>query len=231
MFVTALVLSGLFFFSGGVYAQDVQEAASFREVTGNVEVKASGSTAWAKAAAGDRIEKDTLISTGFKSSAVILLGNSILMVQPVTRLSLEEIVQSQNEERVNLYLQTGKIRAEVKPPVGGTSAFTVRSPVATASVRGTSFEFDTENLRVDEGRVLYALANGRRTQVAGGGTSYVDQTNNTVISPFAAAAELLSPALPPGSGSGSPVGDRTPVIPPVVPPSQGADVGVGFGWD
>jgi hypothetical protein len=59
-----------------------------------IPIKAPGSTAWVSAVAGDRIEKDTLISTGFKSSAVILLGNSVLMVQPVTRLSLEEIIRN-----------------------------------------------------------------------------------------------------------------------------------------
>jgi hypothetical protein len=74
--------------------------------------------------------------------------------------SLEKIVQSQDEERINLRLQTGSIRAEVKPPVGGSSEFTVRSPSATASVRGTSFEFDRENLWVEDGRVRYALDNG-----------------------------------------------------------------------
>jgi hypothetical protein len=225
IFVSVFVLSGIFLLTPRLHAQ---ETASFREVTGTVEIKAPGSTAWTGAAAGDRIGRDTLISTGFKSSAVILLGNSVIMVQPVTRLSLEEIIRNQDGEQVMLYLQTGRIRAEVNPPVGGTSDFTVRSPIATASVRGTSFEFDTENLIVDKGQVLYSLTNGRGTPVAGGGMSYVDETNNTVISPFAAAAELLSPALPPGSGSGSPVGDRTPAITPTQPLGAAK---VSFGWD
>jgi hypothetical protein len=88
-----------------------------------------------------------------------------------------------------------------------------------------------ENLRVTEGRVRYSLANGRRVSVAAGGMSYVDEANNTVASPFAAAAELLSPALPPGSGSGGPLGDRAPAITPVILPLLEADVDVGFGWD
>jgi hypothetical protein len=233
-FAAVLIAGGFFLFSSGLYAQDIhvqdtaaREAAFFRETSGTVEIKAPGSTVWASAAAGDRVENNTLISTGFKSIAVLVLGNSIIIIQPVTRLSLEEIVRDQNGERVNLYLQTGRVRAEVKPPVSGKTDFTVRSPVATASVRGTSFDFDTENLRVDEGRVQYSHDNGRSTSIPAGGMGYVDETNNTVISPFAAAAELLSPALPVGSGSGGPAGDQAPVIlpPPVV------DVGVGFEWD
>jgi ferric-dicitrate binding protein FerR (iron transport regulator) len=234
MAALALVLSGILFFARSVHAQ---ETAFFREISGTVEIKAAGSAEWVSVAAGDRIEKNTVVSTGFRSTAVLVLGDSVITVRPVTRLSLEEIIRNQNDEQVNLYLHTGRVRAEVKPPTAGKIDFTVRSPTATASVRGTSFEFDTENLRVDEGQVQYSLSNGRRVFVAAGGMSYVDENNNTVISPFDAAAELLVPAPPPGSGSGSPMRNNAPVIGPVgdnataVPPSSDAEVGVGFGWD
>jgi hypothetical protein len=222
-----------------------QETAFFREINGTVEIKTPGSAEWVKAAAGDGIEKNTIISTGFKSTAALVVGDSVITVRPVTRLSLEEIIRNQDSEQVNLYLHTGRVRAEVSPPSGRKTDFTVRSPVATASVRGTSFEFDTENLRVDEGRVQYSLANRRQGYVAAGGISYVDETNNTVVSPFEAAAKLLVPTLPVGSGSGGPVGDHAPAISPgnnvpaispVVPADAAdvadvADVGVGFGWD
>jgi hypothetical protein len=224
MVVLALVLSGTFLFAGTVYAQEI---AFFRELSGTVEIKAPGSALWVNAAAGDRIEKNTLISAGFKSTAVLVLGDSIITVRPLTRLSLEEIIRNQNNEQVNLYLHTGRVRAEVKPPAGGKTDFTVRSPVATASVRGTSFEFDTERLLVGEGLVQYSLANGRQVYVAQGGVSYVDEVNNTVINPFDAAAELLVPAPPPGSGSGGPAGDNAPAV----LPSSRAEVGVGFEWD
>jgi hypothetical protein len=236
VFILALTLGGSFLFVPRLHAQ---EAAFFRELSGTVEIKGPGSAAWVNAAPGGRIEKDTLISTGFKSAAVIVMGNSVITVRPVTRLTLEEIIRNQDGEQVSLYLQTGRIRADVKPPGGGKTDFTVRSPTATASVRGTSFEFDTENLRVDKGQVVYSLANGKAASVAAGGISYVDETGNTVVSPFEAAAELLSPALPPGSGSGSPVGDKAPaVIPPLIPvipplpssPSE-IDAEVGFRWD
>jgi hypothetical protein len=176
---------------------------------------------------GDRITKNTLVSTGFRSTAVLVLGESVITVRPVTRLSLEEIIRNQSGEQINLRLQTGRIRAEIKPPAEGGITFTVKSPIATASVRGTSFEFDTETLRVAEGRVVYSLDNGRAVYVVSGGLSYVDESNHTVISPFDAAAELLVPAPPPGSGSGGPAGDNAPAI---TPPS-GAQVGLDFRWD
>jgi hypothetical protein len=228
--VLTFVLGGFFF----VRSLPAQEAAFFREVNGTVEVRASGSAAWVNAAVGDRIERNTVVSTGFKSTTVVVVGDSVITIRPVTRLSLEEIIRNKDGEQVNLYLQTGRIRADVKPPAGGKTDFTVRSPTATASVRGTSFEFDTESLRVDEGRVQYSLANGRHVYVAEGGMSYVDETNNTVVGSFEAVAELLVPALPPGSGSGSPTGDNAPAVTPVVPevlPPSGADVEIGgFDW-
>jgi hypothetical protein len=219
----------LVFVSGLLFARSLQaqESAFFREINGTVEIKAPGSTLWTNAAAGDRIEKNTLVSTGFKSTAIIVFGDSLITVRPVTRLSLEEIAREQNNEQVNLFLHTGRVRADVKPPAGGSSNFTVRSPIATASVRGTSFEFDTEHLRVDEGRVQYSLDNGRQVYVGGGGISYVDEPTNTVVSPFDAAAELLTPALPTGSGlAGSTAGDNVPAVLPLAGAME-----LGYGWD
>jgi hypothetical protein len=55
----------------------------------------------------------------------------------------------------DLYLQVGKVKTEVKKTGGVQNDFTIRSPVTTASVRGTVFDFDTVNLDVFEGIVLY----------------------------------------------------------------------------
>jgi hypothetical protein len=223
-----VMAAGFFLLSMNVGAQDIDaQGALIRELYGTVETRAPGSSDWVRAKAGDRIEKDAFISTGFESGAVLAAGESLITVRPLTRLSLEEIVRDQDGERINLSLQTGRIRAEVNPPTDGRKiSFTVRSPVVSASVRGTTFEFDTENLTVTDGEVLYGMGGGREVSVAGGETSYVDRENNTVISPFVAAAELLAPALPPGTDFGGPLDDRAPAMTP--PP---AAVGIEFGWD
>ncbi|MDR1625798.1 MAG: FecR family protein [Spirochaetia bacterium] len=224
--VSAFALCAAFFFTQSLAAQE--EKAVLREVRGNVEIKAPGAAAWVKATAGDRVEKNTLVSTGFQSSALLVVGDSLITLRPLTRLSVEEILRSQGGERVELRLQTGRMRAEVRPPAGGKTDFTVRSPMATASVRGTTFEFDTQRIRVEEGRVAYSLAAGGRRgrSVGGGGAGYVDEVANTVVSPFTAAAELLTPAPPVGSASGGPQGDNAPTLTP-----SGADVGLGFAWE
>ncbi|AEF84897.1 conserved hypothetical protein [Treponema primitia ZAS-2] len=211
----------IFISAGGIlFAQDF---GTFWEVNGTVEIRSPDGT-WVRAGPGDRIEKATLISSGFKSSAVISLGDSIVMLRPLTRLSLEEILQNKEGEAISLSLQTGRIRAEVSPPSGGRTDFTIRSPSAVASVRGTSFEFDTVNLRVLHGQVLYSRINGTQVPVAGGEMSYVDEIEGRVVSPFEAAAENLSLPHPMGSGSGLRGNTRD------ISPGTGT-VGIEFAWD
>jgi hypothetical protein len=167
------------------------QTAVLRDMSGTVEIKAPNSSEWKPAVQGQRLEKTTVISTGFKSIALIALGNSTITVRALTRLSLEEIVQSQGSEEVKLYLQTGRVRANIRPPVGGQTNFQVRSPSATASVRGTSFDFDGTSITVDEGRVH--VAGGDRTGVYVGAGHMVrsDPETGRIIAPAETFRETL----------------------------------------
>ncbi|GHV46685.1 iron dicitrate transporter FecR [Spirochaetia bacterium] len=184
----------------------------FKTVTGTVEVKAPGSSSWITAWAGMVIENNTSISTGFKSTALLSVGNSVITVLPITRLTLEEIIANGANEQVGLYLHTGRIRAEVTPPAGGRTEFAVRSPSVTASVRGTVFEFDTVNLNVIAGRVLYSSNAGSLALVRGGEQSTINETSSTVTAPREIAAAAFSPELPAGAHSGTP-GQHGPIGP------------------
>jgi hypothetical protein len=213
-----LVLAG-----GCLFAQN----ARFIELAGNVEIKAGGQAAWVAAAPDMEIGRDTVVSTGFKSTARIRVGNSILTIRPLTRLTLAELVQRGSDEEVDLYLETGRVRAEVRPPSGGKTDFTVRSPSVTASVRGTAFEFDTRRIEVENGRVLFASANGQAVYVDGGEKSYVDETKSRVVPPFEAEIASLTPKLPGLSDTGNDTGNGAPVI---SRPSGPGDIGAAFEW-
>ncbi|MDR2663210.1 MAG: FecR family protein [Treponema sp.] len=193
-----------------------------REVRGTVEIKRPGSSAWAPAAPGQELTGDTQISTGFKSSALISLGNSTLTVQPLTRLSLEEIRAAAEAEQVNVRLQAGRIRVNVKPPAEGTVNFTVRSPTATASVRGTAFEFDTVNLRVDEGTVRFSGGGAVTVYVRAGETGAPDPVTGKTAAPVETAAAL---APPPPAG----VEDIGVSAAAAVP--SAADLDIGITWE
>jgi len=153
--------------------------AVIKQVAGTVEIKAPGKD-WVPARAGASLTKDTAISTGFKSVAVVTVGASTLTVKPLTRLTLGEIARLEGSETVRLALLSGRVRADVKPPAGGKTDFTVKSPTATASVRGTGFDQDIVNLDVGEGDVEFTGPDGQPVQVGAGQSSTVDEDGGAV---------------------------------------------------
>lgn len=172
----------------GAFAQNGKQMSGvIREITGEVELKRAGASAFVRAKKGDAVAVDTIVSTGFKSTAIIEAGNSTIAVQPLTRLSFAEIQSAADTETVNLSLQAGRVKVDVKPPTGTTEVFTVRSPTSTASVRGTSFEFDTCNLKVKEGRVAFNGKKGMGILVPAGMTSSVG-ADGRAVDPIGAAA-------------------------------------------
>ena len=180
-----------------VFAQS--QTAVIREMSGEVEIKRSGSSNWVNAKQGDVIDRQTIISTGFRSSAVIAAGNSIITVRALTRMSLEELILTNETETVNINLNTGRIRVEVNPPAGGRTDFSVQTPEAVASVRGTEFEMDTVSLQVIQGNVSYAPLSApvmRPMTVSAGQSTWVDTDTGSAVQPIAAAESSIAlPAL------------------------------------
>jgi hypothetical protein len=214
------------FFLTGAFCQN----GIIRELAGEVELRHAGASSFVRASAGDDVALNTIISTGFRSTATIAVGHSLITVRPLTRLSLAEIQSMDNTENVSLNLQTGRIRVDVNPPAGQMTNFTVQSPVATASVRGTSFEFDTVNLSVEEGRVFFSGNTGSAVIVAAGGASFV-RIDGTAIEPAGVEALILTPPAP----IGTPLTDGTSSLDsasgtPDQPAGSPGEIGVDFSW-
>jgi hypothetical protein len=176
-------------------------------------VKTPGSDVWVKAVQGQTIANATQISTGFKSSAVIALGNSTLDIHALTRLSLEEIIATRNNEKVGLNLRAGKVHVDVKPPADTKTDFTIRAPSVTASVRGTSFDMDTQGLWVSDGMVSYTGTGGASVYVARGEHSDVGAQGK------ASASTAITDAPPPPAGT---EGDNSPNLTPILSASPAA---------
>jgi len=177
-----------------VYSQ----SGTIRELSGEVELKPAGASAYTPAKAGSLVAQDTIVSTGFKSTAIIEVGSNVITVRPLTRLSLSEIQSSANAESLNINLQAGRIKVDVKPPAGTKANTVVQSPSATASVRGTSFEMDTKNLAVSEGRVAWGGSDGIKVSVNSGNTSTITSEGKTV-SPVEVTKSGVLPSNPIGS--------------------------------
>jgi len=161
-----------------------------RELTGEVELKKAGTTAFVSASAGDAVSSNTIISTGFKSTAIIAIGSSVITVRPLTRLTLAEIQSVENSEKINVKLQAGRVKVEVKPPAGTKTNLNVQSPSATASVRGTIFEMDAKNLNGIEGKVILSGTSGAGVMVTGRNSSTVN-IDGTVSNPADNAAQSV----------------------------------------
>jgi hypothetical protein len=172
------------------------QQASIQEITGSVELKKAGAAAWEAAQKGQTIAANTIVSTGFKSYALIKLGNSTLTVRPLTRLTLTEISATAGTETINVGLQAGRLRADLKPPSGANGAYHVQTPPATASVRGTVFEIDTFRLWVIEGAVEYAPKSGAPMWIHAGRHSYVSERSGRAALPEETMYEALRPDLP-----------------------------------
>ena len=169
-----------------------------KELSGTVELKTAGSAAFAAAKAGDIVNQDTVVSTGFKSTALIEVGSTVITVRPLTRLTLTEIHASSGSESLNVNLQSGRIRVDVNPPAGAKASMAVSSPSATASVRGTSFEFDTRNLHVNSGNVVFKGTRGQGTLITAGFNSSTDQ-KGSAVNPLGSGVAAYKPQMPAGT--------------------------------
>jgi len=185
-----------------VFAQN----GTIRELSGIVEIKKPGSSSYVAAKAGDQVSQDTIISTALKSVAMVEIGSAVILVQPLTRLSLTEISASASSETININLQTGRVRVDVNPPAGLKASMTVTSPSATASVRGTSFDLSTQNLYVQHGSVSFTGNRGNSLLVNTGSDSQV-KTDGSVVDPLDTRSGRLLPPLPAGvdTRAGAPV--------------------------
>ena len=199
--IMVLMLMMMMVGAGIVSAQN--PGAMIREINGTVELKSEGSGDWKQASVGDRIEKATMISTGFRSTALLAVGESTIVVRPLTRLTLNELLNQSGTETINIGMNSGRIRVEVKPPAGGRVDFTVQSAVATASVRGTVFEMNPVRLTVVEGLVRYSGTTGSKmaVQVNAGQNSQIDEVTSTAIHPLVLAKMDRRPQVLPGQSA------------------------------
>lgn len=128
-------------------------------VEGKVEQQVANGS-WKPLKQGDIIASGTMISTGFRSNATVKLGSSILTIKPLTRMTLVELAEKEDVVDTELFIEVGNVRAEVNSHNNKRNGFTVKSPVATASVRGTVFEAG-DRIVVQQGSVQVRARAGK----------------------------------------------------------------------
>ena len=153
-----------------LFATDL--TAVVKEASGKVEIRSPGER-WKTATPGMKIETGDSISTGFRSKAILAIGESQVVVKQLTRMELSELVEKEGTIRTGLNLRVGKIKAKVRTTTGLRQDFRLTSPVSTAAVRGTSFEYDGINLKVIEGTVEFTNKRGQKRMVPAGVASRI----------------------------------------------------------
>ncbi len=209
----------------GVTALSAQEelGALAQEIEGQVDVSINGGD-WVELREGDAVPIDSRISTGFGSRAVLAVGDSaVITVEALTRMAIEELVVEEGVERSSLNLEVGRIQGEVERTAERPTEFEVRSPVATASVRGTSFSFDGDSLTVTGGVVSITNAFGRERLIVAGEQSETDgysapaapadqRARQAITSPYTPGGDDEEAAPPDGEVAIEEVGPATLII-------------------
>ena len=159
-FKTAFVLSLLLVVTPVLWAANPQAVLS--SLKGKVEVKAPGQKAWVPATEGQTLSPAATLSTGFDSSVVVVIDKTTIQVKPLTRMTIDKLVEESGTVKTSTFLRVGSVSASVKSAEGVKQDFKVQSPYSTASVRGTEFDFDGLKLKVQEGLVVLILGRPKR---------------------------------------------------------------------
>lgn len=113
------------------------ENAKVTYTKGKVEVLRNEK--WQQLKVGDYLQEKDIVSTGFNSETKIIYKDSVMNLGALTRITFEELSSSDFKETVSVFLNTGAVRSKVNHSSGKKVAYSVKTPVAVASVRGTDF--------------------------------------------------------------------------------------------
>lgn len=151
--------------------------AKFVSIEGKVEILEDGM--WIPVEEGDIIqERGAVISTGFKSNAVVSVKGTNFTLGPLTRITIENMVAMENKDSTQIYIDSGSLKANVSSSDGRKVGFKVRSAVATASVRGTEFKVTSSGrLSVTQGLVSFGGPEASSAEVA------KSEDNSTDVAP------------------------------------------------
>lgn len=208
-----------------VAAEVTQDKAEVISFTGKAEYQTA--EGWEPITVGAQLEQGTVISTGFKSSVVLAIGDSRFTVAALSRIAIDKLVEDNSNYDTEMKLTTGKLQMDVKAKPGKSTSFTVRSPTATASIRGTQgIMSSTGTLQSITGVwTMSSLAPASRPITVQGtqsadipnvfevNTPQQTSLNNSSITNTSttnlAAAEAVSPSVAPSA----PANDMTTIIP------------------
>jgi hypothetical protein len=128
----------LFLLAGEVSAQNV--TARLTGVSGDVSVRPSGGS-FADASDGESLQAADDIATGPDGRATLTFSDgTTVTLEASTQCNIASLARQRGDVRVRVNLKIGQVEAKISKSETATPSFSVRTPNATASVRGTEFK-------------------------------------------------------------------------------------------
>jgi hypothetical protein len=162
----------------------VQRVTYISQVKGTVEVKEPGERQFRPLMGDERVLAGTIVRTGKNAGALLhwVDGTRLQAGAETTLKVLECRLDKRTDTALSLFqLDVGRIWARVIRGLSADSKFEIRTPTATAGVRGTTFSVEvgpdgSTEIRVYEGDVevqsggqTYGVDEGHAVAVRGGG--------------------------------------------------------------
>ena len=163
---SALFAMAVFFLL--VFNQQIFSQIRVISTTGTVAYKSG--TQWVPLRSGTTLSEGTKISTGVRSSAVIMIGDHKVTVKPLTMIKLYSHSANREEENTRIGLKYGKINAKISKVKKLKTVFRVSTPVATSSVRGTE---EDVSYGPKSGMTMFCLTGSAQSNSRTGYTKYV----------------------------------------------------------
>jgi hypothetical protein len=140
------------------------ETATVDSIEGDVSARHQDGD-WCDAVLGLKVSPSDELHTGPESSTRVTFSDgSFLIVHQLTETAIGDLSGAVTRPTVRVLLKMGEVAAKVNHEVDLPADFAIRTPDATASVRGTDFVVvadpqDGTTIRVDQGEVLVEPAN------------------------------------------------------------------------
>jgi hypothetical protein len=181
--------------------------ATLQQIKGDVSVRPNGGS-FKDASGNQQLRAGDDLATGPESEATITFPDgSTVYVRPFTQISVGALEKRRNSVLVRLNLEMGKIAAKVSKSETAAPDYSVKTPTATCSVRGTYFtvgydqNIQTTTVLVEEGEVQVTPENSSLQSITlrPGQQARVTKNNVSPVTPVIAR----SGGVVGGSGTGN----------------------------
>jgi hypothetical protein len=112
--------------------------ATLAKIDGVVLIRKAGTADLVPVIEGQALESGDFISTLPESTATIAFSDrSTIVVKEMTQLRMGALLTEAGKNKIEVLLKVGELKAQVAPRETLRPDFSIKTPVATASVRGT----------------------------------------------------------------------------------------------